>query len=198
MPVITLSRELGSWGDDVAIAVADRLGLRLVGRELINRAARAAGAPEVALAEIDELGLLGVRPSPAAVRLYTQKVAEVIREMAGRGGLLVVGRGGQVVLAGEPGVLHVRVIAPRPMRLQIVQERCHVTPEAATARIDASDKARATYLRRYHGVRWDAASLYDLVLNMAHLSVDAAADVICLAATQVAGEGWAPFPGVGS
>jgi cytidylate kinase len=188
MPVITLSRELGSRGDDVAMAASERLGLRLVGRELINRAARAAGAPEVALAEIDELGLLGVKPSPTAVRLYTQKVAEVIRELAARGDLLVVGRGGQVVLAGEPGVLHVRVTAPRPMRLQVVQQRCHVTAEAAAARIDASDKARKAYLHRAHGVHWDAPVLYALVLNMGHLSVDAAAEVICLAATRVAGE----------
>ena len=197
MPVITLSRELGSRGDDVAMAAAERLGLRLVGRELINRAARAAGAPEVALAEIDELGLLGVKPNPAAVRLYTQKVAEVIRELAARGNLLVVGRGGQVVLAGEPGVLHVRVIAPRPMRLQLVQERCHVTLEAAAARIDASDKARAAYLRRYYGVRWDAANLYTLVLNMAQLSVEAATDVICLAAIRVAGDEPATNGGAG-
>jgi cytidylate kinase len=188
MPVITLSRELGSRGDDVAMAVAERLGLRLVGRELINRAAQAAGAPEVALAEIDELGLLGVRPSPAAVRLYTRKVAEVIRELADRGDLLVVGRGAQIVLAGRPGVLHVRVVAPRPMRLAVVQERCRVMPEAAAARIDASDKARAAYLRRTHGVRWDTANLYDLVLNMAHLSVSTAAEVVCLAAGRIAGE----------
>jgi len=188
MPVITLSRELGSRGDDVAMAAAERLGLRLVGRELINRAARAAGAPEVALAEIDELGLLGVKPNPAAVRLYTQKVAEVIRELAARGDLLVVGRGGQVVLAGEPGVFHVRVIAPRPMRLQLVRERCNVSSEAAAARIDASDKARAAYLRRAHGVHWDAAGLYDMVLNMAHLRVEDAAEVVCLAAMRLAGK----------
>jgi cytidylate kinase len=197
MPVITLSREMGSRGDDVAMAVAEQLGLRLVGRELINRAARAAGAPEVALAEIDELGLLAVKPSPAAVRLYSQKVAEVIHELADRGDLLVVGRGGQVVLAGEPGVLHVRVIAPRSMRLQVVQERCRVPAEAAAARIEASDKARAAYLRRAHGVRGDSAALYDLVLNMAHLGVSAAADVICLAAQRVAVERPAPPPGVG-
>src|SRR5512139_3500296 len=116
MSVITLSRELGSRGDDIARAVAERLGLRVVGRELINRAARAAGAPEVALAEIDELGLLGVRPTRAAVQLYGQKVAEVIREMAAAGDVLIVGRGGQIVLAGEPDTLHVRVIAPREMR----------------------------------------------------------------------------------
>ena len=39
MPIITLSREMGSGGDDVAQAVAERLGLRLAGREIINQAA---------------------------------------------------------------------------------------------------------------------------------------------------------------
>jgi cytidylate kinase len=188
MPVITLSRELGSRGDDVAMAAAERLGLRLVGRELINRAARAAGAPEVALAEIDELGLLAVKPTPAAFRLYCQKVAEVIRELAAQGDVLIVGRGGQVVLAGEAGVLHVRVIAPRPMRVQVVQQRCAISLEAATARIDASDQARAAFLRRAHGVRQDSSALYDLVLNLAIMSLETAADITCLAASRVTGE----------
>jgi cytidylate kinase len=188
MPVITLSRELGSRGVDLAMAVAERLGLRLVGRELINRAARAAGSPEVALAEIDELGLLAVKPTPAAFRLYCQKVAEVIRELAAQGDVLIVGRGGQVVLAGEAGVLHVRVIAPHPMRVQLVQQRCHIAPEAAAARIDASDRARSAYLRRAHGVRSDSPALYDLVLNMAQLSMAAATDIICLAADLRNGE----------
>ena len=51
MPIITLSRELGSSGDDIAVAVAERLNLRLVGRDLLNQAARQAGVPEVALAK---------------------------------------------------------------------------------------------------------------------------------------------------
>ena len=188
MPVITLSRELGSRGDDIARAVAERLCLRVVGRELINRAARAAGAPEMALAEIDELGLLGVKPSRAAVRLYGQKVAEVIHELAAAGDVLVIGRGGQMVLADEPGVLHVRVIAPRAMRVQLVMDRCRVPLEVAVARVEASDKARAAFLRRHYGVRCDAAGLYDLVLNMAHLSMEAAVDLLCLAAARTAVE----------
>jgi len=182
MPVITLSRELGSLGDDVAVAVAQRLGLRLVGRELINRAAQAAGAPEIALAEIDELGLLGVKPSRAAMRLYAEKVADVIRELAAQGDVLLVGRGGQGVLAGRPDVLRVRVIAPRPMRVRLVQERCRVSAEAASARVEATDRARAAYLWRTHRIRPDAPEHYDLVINMAHLSVMAAAEILCAAA----------------
>jgi cytidylate kinase len=184
MPVLTLSRELGSRGDDIALAVAERLGLRLVGRELINRAARQAGAPEIALAEIDELGLLGVKPSPAAMRLYCQRVDEVIRELAQEGNVLLVGRGGQVVLGHQPGVLHVRIIAPKPARVQLVMQRCLVPSEVAVARIDASDRARAGYLSRYLGVRWDDPDLYDVVVNMARLPQEIAVDLICRAADE--------------
>ena len=127
MPIITLSREMGSRGDDIALAVAQRLKLRLAGRELINRAAKEAGAPEVALAEIDELGLLGVKPSPAAQQLYREKMTEVIFDLVNQGDVLLVGRGGQAVLAGRPDVLHVLAIAPRELRARIVQERCRVS-----------------------------------------------------------------------
>jgi cytidylate kinase len=182
MPVITLSREMGSCGDDVAVAVAERMRLRLAGRELINRAAREAGAPEIALAEIDELGLLGVKPSPAARRLYGDKVAEVIRELADTGQVLLVGRGSQVVLAGRADVLHVRIIAPQAQRIAVVQQRCGVSHEVAAARIAASDRVRAAYLRRHHGVHWDHPALYDVVLNLGHLSIATAVDLICAAA----------------
>jgi cytidylate kinase len=182
MPVITLSRELGSLGDDIAVTVAERLGLRLVGRELINRAARQAGSPEVALAEIDELGLLGVKPSAETFRLYRQTVEVLIREMAEAGNLLLIGRGGQVVLADWPGSLHVRITAPREQRITLVQARYGVSAEVAVARVDASDRARAAYLHRHYGVRWDDSAFYDLVINTARLRIAAAVDLICLAA----------------
>jgi cytidylate kinase len=186
MPVITLSRELGSRGDDVAAAVAAALKLRLVGRELINQAARAAGVPEVALAEIDELGLLGLKPERTALELYRATVERVIREQAERGDVLLVGRGGQIVLAGWPGVLHVRIIAPADARMRCVQERCRISAEAAAARIAASDRTRAAFLRRHYGARWDDPRLYDLVINMARLTVEDAAALICQAARQIA------------
>lgn len=182
MPVITLSREMGSRGDDIAQVVAERLGLQLAGRDLINRAARAAGAPEVALAEIDELGLLGVRPGAAALRLYREKVAEVMAELASAGDVLLVGRSGQLLLADRPGVLHVRIVAPREDRVRLVQERCRIAAEAAAARIDASDRARAAFVRRHHGARWDDPLLYDIVLNTARLDAATVCAIICRAA----------------
>lgn len=182
MTVITLSRELGSRGDDVAVAVAQRLGLRLVGRELINRAAADAGAGEVALAELDEMGLLGVKPSAESLKRYREKVIEIIKAHADEGNVLLVGRGGQVALAGRRDVVHVRVTAPVSVRCAVVQERCRVSPEVAAARVQASDAARAGYHRRHFGARWDDGFLYDIIINMARLSTAAAVDIVCAAA----------------
>ena len=186
MPIVTVSREMGSRGDDIAVAVAAELNLRLVGRELITRAARQAGVPEVALAEIDEMGLLGVKPSSLANRQYRETVETIVHELAGGGNVLIVGRGGQMILAGWPEVLHVRVIAPLEARIRTVVERCRVMPEAAAARVSASDKASAGYLRRHYGVRWNDPALYDIVINMAQLDVGTAVALVGLAAARKA------------
>jgi cytidylate kinase len=180
---------MGSGGNDVAQAVAARLGLRLVGREIINQAAIQAGVPEVALSEIDELGLLGMRPSAAAMRAYHEMAAELAVRLADQGNLLLIGRAGQVLLSGRPGILHVRVIAPRTKRIERVQEYCHVSAEAAGALVDASDQSRAAYLRRHYRVRWDDPALYDLVLNMSQLGIPAAVDLVCLAAKSMSHPG---------
>ncbi|MGE5601978.1 MAG: AAA family ATPase [Nitrososphaerales archaeon] len=183
MTVITLSREMGSRGDEVAMAVAERLGLRLVGRAIINRAAQDAGAGEAALAELDELGLLGVKPSAASLKRYREKIVEIIAAQAAEGNVLLVGRGGQVVLGQHRNVLHVRVTAPLELRQAMVQEQCKVSTEVAAARVAASDAARASYHKRHFGVRWDDETLYDVILNMARLTVAAAVETVCAAAT---------------
>ena len=188
MAVITLSRELGSRGDDVAVALAGRLGLRLVGREIINRAAQDAGAGEAALAELDELGLLGLKPSRASITRYREKIVEIIEAKASEGNVLLVGRGGQVVLAQRRDVLHVRITAPASIRCATVGERCKVTAEVAGARVVASDAARAAYHKRHFGVRWDDEFLYDVVLNMARLTVLAAVEIIASAAAAQASQ----------
>ena len=142
MAVVTLSRQMGSQGDEVARMVAESLGLRLIGREIINQAAIQAGVPEVALSEIDELGLLGMKPRPEALRLYRETVSRMIQELAEAGNLLLVGRGGQIILAGRADTLHVQVIAPRASRIKWTQEQRSITADVAAALVDASDHTR--------------------------------------------------------
>jgi cytidylate kinase len=60
MTIITLSRQLGSRGEEIATEVAQTLGLRLVDAATINRAAQRSGVPQVALAEMEREGERGL------------------------------------------------------------------------------------------------------------------------------------------
>lgn len=194
MTAITISRQLGSPGTDVAHEVAQRLGYRVVWRQLINQAACRAGVPEVALATIDDLGLLGLRPSPQARQAYLTAVRQVMEQLAAEGNVVIVGRAGQVILHGRPDVLHVKIVAPLAWRIERIAQAHAVPIEAARAQVEASDRSRRNYLRRYYHARWDDAALYDLAINAERLSPAAAADLICGALDRLTQAPAGPIP----
>jgi cytidylate kinase len=178
MSAITISREMGSLGCQVAQVLGQRLGYRVVWREAINQAAIRAGAPEVALAVIDELGLLGLRPDAQALQAYLTAIAQVMRELADAGQVILVGRAGQAILRGRADVYHVRVTAPIEVRAARLTQSKGLTIEAARAQVTASDRSRRRYLKRSYGIRWDDPDLYDLVVNTQFLSPVTAGDLI--------------------
>jgi cytidylate kinase len=215
MTVISISRQLGSQGEEIAAAVAQRLGLRLIDAQTINQAAQKAGVPDRALAELENEGAYGladqvlkalrtmpslrsaatlaeatveakstaypeqssltfpffglfsptVPPISASLESYVRMVGLVIRGLAREGNVLVVGRGGQVLLRKYPCALHVQIVAPLKDRVKTVMEREGLEWRAAQSRVRASDRARFDYLRRYHDVDWLDPTLYHLVLN---------------------------------
>jgi cytidylate kinase len=182
MAVITISRQMGSLGCEIAHAVKDRLGYRIVWRELINEAAIKSGMPSMALAVIDELGLLGLSPTKKEHQAYWQAVNQVMKSLAGEGNIVIVGRAGQAILGGYAGVLHVRLTAPLETRVQRVAERQNIEQECALEQVKASDKARSNYLKRFYQARWDDADLYHLIINTGNVSTLSAIDLICRAA----------------
>ncbi|MGC9521551.1 MAG: AAA family ATPase [Anaerolineae bacterium] len=184
MPAITISRQMGSLGTQIARQIADRLGYKMVWREVINEAACRACAPEVALAVIDDLGLLGARPSFRARRAYQNAVAQVMAEWAEEGEIVIVGRAGQVILGERDDIMHVRIIAPLSLRIERMAEEQDIPTPAAKARVEESDRSRRHYLRRYYHVDWNDPELYDLTLNTQRLSIATAADLVIAAWTQ--------------
>lgn len=179
MSAITISRQLGSLGCQIALSVADTLGYKLVWRELINKAARRTGTPEVALAAIDELGILGICPSSKACRAYHQAVKEIMIELAEQGNIVFLGRAGQVILGNRCDTLHVRLIAPVSKRIARIAQRTGISEECARAQIEASDRSWSSYMRRYYHANWDDPNLYHLIINTGSLQIDQVAEMIC-------------------
>jgi cytidylate kinase len=228
MTVITVSRQLGSLGGDIASNVAQELGLRLIDAETINRAAERAGVPRIALAELEsegERGLAGrvlnamrampllpstssrtttsgdvasprtstttfpfgglfsptVPPISSSLEGYVRMVGLVIRGLAHEGNVLILGRGGQILLKNYPGALHVQTVAPFAQRVEVVMSRFGLSERDAQQRVRSSDRARFDYIRRYHDVDWLDPTLYHLVLNTASLPAPAAAKLMVTA-----------------
>ena len=176
--VVTVSRQLGSLGREIAQQSAAQMGWRLVWREVINQAALRAGSPEAALAAIDDLGLLGICPSPQVCLAYRQSVESVIREYAEEGQVIIVGRAGQVILRDRPDTLHVRITAPLEVRIQRLVEQQSINIEAAKAQLETSDRYRKNYMRRFYHSRWDSSDLYDLIINTARLNASEGAQLL--------------------
>ncbi len=228
MTVITVSRQLGSHGEEIAIQVARALDLRLIDAETINQAAQRAGVPRIALAELEHEGERGlanqvlkalrtmpnlrsvssfpgaqpgagdrtyletstvtipftglfspaVPPISASLEGYVRMVGLVIRGLAHEGKVLILGRGGQVLLRNHPGALHVQTVAPQAYRVEVVMTRLGLNRRDARNRVRASDRARFDYLRRYHDADWLDPTLYDLVINASRLPIAVAVDLI--------------------
>ncbi|NLF00756.1 MAG: cytidylate kinase-like family protein [Anaerolineales bacterium] len=181
MAAITISRQLGSLGSEVAQAVAARLGWRVIWRELINQAAREAGAGEMALATIDDLNLLGLRPRAEVRQAYLDAIARLMDEAASQGKVIILGRAGQVVLRERADTLHMRIIAPLTLRAERVAARQGISLQAAEAQVQASDRARRRYVQRFYHMDWDDSSLYDLIINTRRMAAEPAAELVCLA-----------------
>jgi cytidylate kinase len=183
---ITISRQLGSQGCEIAHIAGEILGYQVVQREVVNEAARRAGAPEAALAAIDELGLLGFCPSPELCAAYRQAVEQVMHELVDQGRMIIIGRAGQFILAGLPDVLHVRIIAPARLRAERVANRHTLTLEKAIDLVSASDRFRKNYLKRFYNLNWADPEFYDLVINTARVDTGRAARLIVQAVSEPA------------
>lgn len=117
-----------------------------------------------------------------------------LKKLAQKGRVIIVGRGGMVVLKDFPKAIHVRLFAPLEWRIQRVAKIENITCEKAKQKIIAEDKRRAEYLRQFYGVDWNDPSLYHMVLNVAKLGVELSAQLIVSASrelqlVQVLGEG---------
>jgi len=200
--IIAFSRQAGSGGNDIALLVAQRLQLQLIGREQIDQAAAAVGVGRYPLEESREPQLAshmveilvhGIEPRgrPATPGegfpstrdpKYRSLVASLLRELMKRSSAVVVGAGAQWVLHGDPRTVRVFVIAPSSMRIRNIAMREDLELETAERVVRESDRDRTDYVRRYYQARWDDPLAYDLVLNTAAISVGQATEAVVVAA----------------
>ena len=170
--VFTISREYGSGGSTFAKLLAEHCGYTLIWREVINQAAKQIGAPEMALAMIDELELFGLNPDEKTCQAYLAAVRKIMLGFANAGRHIIVGRASHIVLKDVNNIMRIRVIASKQTRIENVCRSKNVNPEAALAQIEQSDRYRCLYLERFYQVDWSDPSHFDLTINTDNISID--------------------------
>jgi len=223
MSAVTISREYGSGGGEVARRLAERLGWHLVDHEVVVDVARALNVSEQDAEAHDEhidtlaariLSSLGVVssivPAPLPVGLAMDQPGHdearrmVVEGAVKTGHAVIVGRGGQVLLAGRPDVLHVRIIAPIEQRIDYVMRREGLDRAAAQRRIETKERDRANFLISEHRKNPADARLYDLVASTGVLHLNSVVDLVMLALDRKArvlempAEALGPGAGVGA
>jgi len=194
--IITVSREYGAGGSELAGLLGTRLGWRVLDRELIQQLARRLECETseiAALSEhppsfLDRLASSGLVTAPEsashAVPWSTDAdrlaalTREVLLEEAEQPPLIVVGHGGNCLFRDRSDVLRIRVAAPHEMRVRRVMERSGTAAHQAATDIRHRDADRQHYLQRYYHTSITDPCAYDLQINTGTVPIETAAVMI--------------------
>jgi CMP/dCMP kinase len=202
MPVITISRQFGSGGSDIAAILARSLGWSLLDNALVDEVAARLGttpdeveareervpslvqrlADAMALGSPEMLPPLDEATLPPSEERLLEMTRRVITEAVARGPLVLVGRGAQSMLAQRTDALHVFCYAPHDVLVARAAERLGVSPHEAERTVNNTNKQRENFVRKYWHRSWSAVDNYHLCLNTGWLGIEGAAELVLQAA----------------
>ncbi len=183
--IITIEREYGCGGGEIAEAVAKRLGWKLWDQQLTEEIARLANCPKAVVEAREE------RRDPLYYRLFKSfmrgsyegslnapklnlvdsetilKIARrVVEHAAEKGKCVIVGRGSQQFLRTRPDTLRIFLFAPREDKVRRLLRRGKSEKEAQEL-VDSVDRERADFIQKYFNVEWPDRPIYHALLNTA-------------------------------
>lgn len=197
MSVITISKEFGTEGEKIAAKVAERLGYEYIGKNLVAEIAKELRISE---SEAETFHKTSQSRILRFVDRYTcsivQKVVDrehgclddknyyevtkkLVQDVYQAGNVIILGWGGQCILRGKPDTLHVRLTKENDLKIKEVMNAENLSQKAAKTFVEREEGDLKEYIRHYFKEDWNAAYLYDLVIDMGKTSVEKAVDMIC-------------------
>lgn len=193
-PFITISRQAGVGGHVVADAVIEEMqtlkdplfqGWQIFDQKLCEMVAadpRFRFSLESLLTEhfktaIEDYVSQFVAASTPQ-KLVVKKLFETIRTLALFGKAIIVGRGGMMAACGLPGGIHVRLVAPKEMRIHNLMQRHLITQAEAEKLAAVQDESRSRLLKTCFRKDIDDPLLYDFVFNLHNVPVKSIAQLL--------------------
>lgn len=190
VPVMTISREPGCGGSEIARKLAKDLNMDLIGAQIIQKIAESAEMSTSVTQSLDEKevstrdtwvdSLFETRHLWPDQYLY--HLTKVIGTMGKQGNFIIVGRGAQYILPPAE-TLRLRFIASMEFKIANVMREFGSSKEDAEKYIIKTDSDRRAYLRKYFHADVTDPSDYDIVINTGKLGIDGAVETIKVAFT---------------
>ena len=192
---ITIGREFGSGGREIAKKLAEKFGISFYDRELLTRAAKDSGLCEEVLQNHDEVPTssflynlvmdtysFGYNSSayvdmPVSHRVFLAQF-ETIKKIAEEGPCVIVGRCADYALADRDNLISIFIAGRTDFKVSRVMEKYSLTEAKAKDMIMKKDKQRKSYYDYYSSKKWGHVDTYDLSINSSVLGIDGTVELI--------------------
>jgi cytidylate kinase len=183
--IVTIEREYGCGGSEIAALLASRLGWKLWDQLLTEEIARLAHCSKAIVEQREE------RTDPLYYRLFksflrgsyegslnapnlnlvdSDKIVNlskrVVLHAAEKGNCVIVGRGSQLFLSNRPDTFRVFLYAPREDKVRRLRARGKSESDAEQL-VDTVDRERANFIEKYFRITWPDRAVYHVMLNTA-------------------------------
>lgn len=183
---ITISRQCGSLGDEIAGRLGASLSWHVFDREIVDQIAHNSHVRQSLVEQLDTTSqnlvydtirriLTLAEGNSFGVEEYRLALLKTFGYLATRGEAILLGRGANIALRNTEGGFHLRIIASSVVRTERLAQRWQVPLVEAQRRMQEADKERANFVRNYFKQDVEDYGLYDLVINTTCISV---ADVV--------------------
>ncbi len=202
MAVITIARQFGAGGKTLGTIVADKLGYTLIDEEIVEMIAMEANVSAESVDSVaKETGTEGylarlvhklgpfrkgyvgvaVEKNPGYIdgNLYLSLLHKVIPRIAKYGNVVIIGRGGQYILADHPDTYHFLMIADMEHRIDFIMEHYNLDRKQAQSVIEEQGRRRLNLYRYFAKTDYDQSNLYHMVFNMNMLKMEEAVKTVC-------------------
>jgi len=181
MPIITISREMGTGAYGIAKELAKKLKYTLVDGPKLAACAAEYGLPLEMLQAVDEKPPSYNTVEDRARAASLNSIELILLDLAKKGNVILYGRGGQDLVQGCGNVLRLRFVADFEERVERFAEREWIDPDLAQELIRRSDHQRGGFIHFYFDRDWNDPLGYDLTFNTSRLSSSAIVDIVVAA-----------------
>ncbi len=186
---ITISRDKGSLGDEIARLLGQRMGWLVYDKEILDYIARNSHVRQGLVEQLDEKAQNTVHETiqrflrmteggSFGIAEYYEALVKSLAYLSTKGAAILIGRGANFVMRGENRGLHLRIIASSRIRIERLSLRWRIPEVEARWRMEELDTQRRNFIRQHFKHNIDDPTFYDFIFNTDHLTPQQVVDAI--------------------